>query len=58
MPVLINTEGSVIAALYLDLSSEVMARDIPGNLFWIPPSLLVSKTKLAIDVEAPSVEVS
>jgi hypothetical protein len=58
MAVLVNTVGGIITALDLDLSSHIVAGDISADSFGHPPGLLVSETKLSVNVEAPCVKVT
>lgn len=53
MAVLVDTVGGIITALNFDLSSHVVTRDISDNSFGRPSGLLVSETKLSVNVEAP-----
>ena len=58
MTVLVDTEGGIVAALYLGLSGDVVVRNIELDFFWEPSCFLVAQAELTEDVETPCVKVA
>lgn len=58
MTILIYGESTVVTALDLDLPLHVVLRYVMLDSAGHPSCLLVAEAQLAIDVEAPGVEVS
>ena len=58
MAILIYGESAIVTALDLDLSLHSMVRNVVLDAMRNPSGLFVAKTKLAINIEAPGINVT
>ena len=56
--ILVDRVGAVVAASNFDLSLHHMVRNVMFDPAWNPSGALVTHTKLAIDIEAPCIDIT